>query len=334
MEKYGSRIHQFQFGLVPILELVGIGIGQPILLNHINVNTKWKQHGITIAGGNRYGDQLNQLSYPLSIYVDDDHQTIYIADCYNHRVIEWKYGAKNGQVVTGGNGNRSDQLNYPKNVIVDKRNDSIIICDHNNRRVVRCSRQNGKDGETIISDIDCIGLTMDKNGDLYVSDWKKNEVRRWKQGETEGTIVAGGNGQGNHLGQFYYPAYIFVDEDHSIFVSDCVNHRVMKWMNGAKEGIVVAGGKGPGNSLTQLSSPMGVIDDHLGNVYVADHYNHRIMRWCEGSCEGNVVVGGNGKGDEPNQFNRPTDLSFDVKGNLYVVDQGNHRIQKFDIDFS
>ncbi|CAF0821243.1 unnamed protein product [Adineta steineri] len=315
------------------LEAMG---GQSILFNHININTKWKQYGITIAGGNGHGNQLNQLSHPEGIYVDDDHRTIYSADCWNSRIVEWKYGAENSQVVAGGNGNGngnlSDQLNYPTDVIVDKKNDSVIICDRWNRRVVRWSPQNGTNEETIIFDIDCYGLTMDNNGDLYVSDWKKNEVRRWKQGEKEGTIVAGGNGQGDHLNQLHCPTYIFVDEDHSIYVSDSDNHRVMKWMKGAKEGIVVAGGKGKGNSLTQLSDPHGVVVDHLGNVYVADCGNHRIMRWCEGSYEGSIAVGVNGKGEQANQLNCPTGLSFDVRGNLYVADCWNHRIQKFDID--
>ncbi|CAF1099350.1 unnamed protein product [Adineta steineri] len=311
-------------------------IEQSVLLNHINIDTKWKQYGITIAGGNGRGNQLNQLSLPQGIYVDDDHQTIYVADCSNHRIVKWKYEAKNGQVVAGGkgNGDQSNQLNGPTDVIVDEKNDSLIICDRDNRQVVQWPRQNGKNGETIISDIHCDTLTMGKNGDLYVSDWKKNEVRRWKQGESEGTIVAGGNGYGNHLNQLNWPTYIFVDENHSVYVSDSGNHRVMKWMESAKEGIVVAGGKGHGNSLTQLCNPQGVIIDHLGSVYVADWSNHRVMRWCEGSCEGSIVVGGNGKGEQSNQLNRPTDLSFDVQGNLYVVDSSNDRIQKFEIDLN
>ncbi|CAF0971066.1 unnamed protein product [Adineta steineri] len=311
-------------------------LGQSILFNHININTKWKQHGITIAGGNGLGNQLNQLSRPEGIYIDDDHQTIYIADGGNGRIVEWKYGAKNGQVVAGGHreGNRSDQLNGPRDMIVDKATDAIIICDCRNRRLVRWSRQNDTNGETIITDIDCYGLTMDKNGDVYFSDCVKNEVRRWKQGERKGTIVAGGNGKGNHLNQLDNPTHIFVDEDLSIYVSDEMNHRVMKWMKGAKEGIIVAGGKGQGNSLTQLSSPRGVGVDYLGNVYVADFKNYRIMRWCEGCKEGSIVAGGNGKGEQPNQLNHPRGLSFDVRGNLYVVDWGNHRIQKFEIDLN
>ncbi|CAF0723061.1 unnamed protein product [Adineta steineri] len=318
-----------------IYQLEAMG-GKSLIFNDININTKWKQHGITIAGGNGEGNQLNQLCYPQSIYVDDDDQTIYIGDWGNHRVVKWKYGAKNGQVVASGNGrgNRNNQLNHPRDVIIDKTNDFLIICDRYKRRVVRWPRQNGRNGETIVSDIDCWGLIMDKNGDLYVSDWKKNEVRRWKQGEREGIIVAGGHGKGNHLNQLDYPTHIFVDEEHSIYVSDRYNHRVMKWMKGAKEGIVVAGGKGYGNSLTQLSYPQGVIVDHLGNVYVADCDNHRIMRWRKGSCGVSVVVGGNGKGEQRNQFNYPRGLSFDVRGNLYIVDCWNHRIQKFDIDLN
>ncbi|CAF1475259.1 unnamed protein product, partial [Adineta steineri] len=307
---------------------------QSILVSHINNNTKWKQHGITIAGENGQGDQSNQLSFPQGIYVDDDHRSIYIGDWGNHRIVEWKYGAKNGQVVAGGNWNEngSDQLSFPSDVIVDKKNDSLIICDRGNRRVVRWPRQNGKNGEIIIPNIHCWGLTMDKNGDLYVSDTEKNEVRRWKQGEKEGTIVAGGNGKGKHLNQLNHPTHIFVDEDYSVYVSDSENHRVMKWVKGAKEGIVVAGGNGQGNSLTQLSYPRGVAVDQLGNVYVADYDNHRVMRWCEGSKEGSIVVGGNGKGEQSNQLFSPIGLSFDIEGNLYVVDWQNDRIQKFDID--
>ncbi|CAF5193164.1 unnamed protein product, partial [Rotaria sp. Silwood1] len=103
-----------------------------------------------------------------------------------------------------------------------------------------------------------------ENGSLYVTDVGKNEVRRYRRGESQGTVVAGGNGSGNRLDQLYYPQYVFVDRDHSVYVSEWGNHRVMKWMEGAKQGIVVAGGQGKGNDLTQLSSPEGVVVDQLG----------------------------------------------------------------------
>jgi sugar lactone lactonase YvrE len=267
------------------------------------------------------------------VFIDDD-QTIYVADHLNHRIVEWKSDANNGQIVAGGNdqGNRNDQLNYPTKVIVDKENDSLIICDRLNRRVVRWPRRNGQSGEILISNIDCYDLIMDNDGYLYVSDDKKHEVRRWKMGETNGTIVAGGNGQGNRLDQLNDPYYIFIDEDHSVYVSDENNHRVMKWLKDAKEGIVVAGGQGQGNGLRQFSDPDGIIVDQLGSVYVADWNNHRVMRWLKGAEEGTIVVGGNGLGNKPNQLRNPVDLSFDRQNNLYVVDHLNHRVQRFDVN--
>ncbi len=291
---------------------------------------------MTIAGENGQGNQLNQLSHPKGIYADDDDRCIYLADSLNHRIVQWKSGANMGQVVAGGNGdgNRMNQLNDTKDVVVDKKTDSLIICDQGNRRVMRWPRRNGSHGQTIISGIDCWGLTMDSHGDLYVSDWEKHEVRRWKIEEKKGTIVAGGNGEGNQLNQLNVPTYLFVDEEHSVYVSDCMNHRVMKWVKGAKEGIVVAGGQGEGDGLTQLHYPQGVIVDHLGNVYVADCFNHRIMCWSKGSKEVRVIVGGNGPGQQSNQFSNPYGLSLNRQGHLYVVDQGNHRMQKFEIDLN
>jgi sugar lactone lactonase YvrE len=253
----------------------------------------------------------------------------------NHRIVEWKCNATSGQIVAGGNGrgNKTNQLNYPSDVIIDKENNSLIISDWGNRRVIRWSRLNNtKYGQSIISNIDCWELTKDKNGSLYVCDSQKNEVKRWKRGDQNGTIIAGGNGNGNHLNQLKYPTFIFVDEDYSLYVSDRDNHRVMKWVKDAKEGIVVAGGNGQGNSLAQLSSPQGVIVDQLGQIYVADDGNHRVMRWCKGAKEGTIVVGGNGQGRQSNQFDNPMGLSFDRQGNLYVADCANHRIQKFEIN--
>jgi len=300
----------------------------------ITNHTKWKQYGLTIAGGNGYGSEINQLYSPQGFDVDDDNETIYIADFGNHCIVKWKFGARISQVVAGGNGegNRMDQLNWPTDVIFDKQNDSLIICDQGNSRVIRWSFRKDINQQIIIPDIHCSRLTMDTNGDLYVTDSEKDEVRRWKQGDTETIIVAGGNGRGNLLNQLNAPSFIFVDQDLSIYISDEMNHRVIKWPRDAKEGIIVAGGQGDGNSLTQLSQPAGVIVDHLDNIYVADSNNHRIMRWAKGSREGSIVVGGNGEGKQPNQFGYPMDLSFDQEGNLYVVDMFNHRIQKFDIE--
>ncbi|CAF1583222.1 unnamed protein product, partial [Adineta steineri] len=281
-----------------------------------------------VAGENENGEGLNQLNRPRGIFIDKN-KTIFIADTENHRIVEWKHDAKEGKIIAGGNGRgkRINQLNYPAGVIVDEQNHSIIIADYLNRRVIQWLNQNQ---QILIDNIDCYGLAIHKNGFLYVSDEKKNEVRRWKMGEynNEGIIVTGGNGKGNQPNQLNKPGFIFVDENQSVYISDTSNHRVMKWIKDAKEGIIVAGGNGQGRNLNQLSSPQEIIVDDLGRIYVADWGNNRVMRWCEGQEEGEIVVGGNG---QENQLNGLMGLSFDDKGNLYVSDMENHRIVKFEI---
>ncbi|CAF1218522.1 unnamed protein product [Adineta steineri] len=292
---------------------------------------KWKQNAITVAGGNGRGQELNQLYRPARICIDKQNN-IFVNDHWNHRIIEWKRNAKEGQIIIGRNeeGNPMDQLTYPTDVIVDQQNHLVIIADFKNSRVIQWSNQKQ---QILIDNIGCFGLAMDKYGFLYVCNLEKNEVRRWKMGEynNEGIIVAGGNGEGNLLNQLNSPGSIFVDEDQSVYLSDRNNSRVMEWRKDAQEGIIVAGGNGRGGNLNQLYKPEGVIVDDLGQIYVADCGNRRIMRWCEGKEEGEIVVGGNGQGNQSNQLNGVAGLSFDGEGNLYVVDSGNDRIQKFEI---
>ncbi|CAF3226213.1 unnamed protein product [Rotaria socialis] len=174
---------------------------------------------------------------------------------------------------------------------------------------------------------------MDEQRYLYVSDIGKVEVRRYQLGDKNGTLVAGGNGQGDGLSQLNIPTYLFVDREQNVYVSDNNNHRVMKWIKGATEGIVIAGGQGLGSALTQLQYPEGIFVDTLGTLYVADSHNHRVMRWTQGDKkQGAVIVGGNGSGAGANQFNGPRGLSFDRHGNLYVADRDNHRVQRFSIE--
>ncbi|CAF4019430.1 unnamed protein product, partial [Adineta steineri] len=301
---------------------------------------KYQQFGNTVAGGNGKGQELNQLYGPRGICIDND-KSVYIADFSNHRIVKWKLNSNTGQIMACGNG-KENQLYNPRDIIFDKQNKSFIISDVGRRRVIRYFDKNQKTliskiirkfgrnqkkQQILISNIFCEGLTIDNNGYIYVSDYEKHEVRRWEEGDEEGELVAGGNGQRNHLNQLNKPTSMFIDEDYSLYVSDERSHCVMKWKKDANEGIIVAGGNGEGNSLKQLSNPQGVIVDHLGQIYVADGNNHRIMRWCEGDEEGEIVVGENGRG---NQLNYPKGLSFDDEENLYVVDSENHRVQKYE----
>ena len=303
-------------------------------MHTLPTNARWSQNGVIATGGNGYGNALNQLYNPFGLDIDDDNQSIVIADWGNDRIVEWKMGASDGKVVAGGRGqgNRLDQLNWPTDVLIDKETNSLFIANSSNQRVLRWSRrQDTTQGEVIVDNISCIGLAMDHQRYLYVSDEVKHEVRRYTIGHKNGIVIAGGNGKGNQLNQLNCPTYLFVDEEQALYVSDSSNHRVMKWNKDAKQGIVVAGGQGQGSALTQLYYPRGLFVDASSTIYVADTYNDRVIRWPKGAQQGTVIVGGNGAGNAPNQLNFPAALSFDRHRNLYVTDHRNHRVQRFDI---
>ena len=101
-------------------------------------NARWSKNGVTVAGGNGRGDALNQLKYPYGLNIDDDNQSIVIADFANHRIVEWKIRASHGKVIAGGQGygNQLNQLNYPTDVLIDKETNSLLIADRWNRRVL------------------------------------------------------------------------------------------------------------------------------------------------------------------------------------------------------
>jgi sugar lactone lactonase YvrE len=96
-------------------------------------------------------------------------------------------------------------------------------------RVVQWPRRNGKSGETIVSNVTCWSLLKDRDGYLYVSDRDKNEVRRWKIGDMNGSVVGGGNRKGEKTNQFSSPCDLSFDRQNNLYVLDFYNCRVQKF---------------------------------------------------------------------------------------------------------
>ncbi|CAF3728510.1 unnamed protein product [Rotaria socialis] len=205
----------------------------------IHPNARWKQNGLTVAGGNEQGNGINQLSNPSGLHVDDD-QTVYIADPPNHRIVEWKSGATSGQVVASGNeeGSGTHQLSRPPQYV-------FVYRDHS----------------------------------VYVSDWGNHRVMKWMEGAKEGTTVAGGQGKGNGLTQLSSSEGVVIGQLDTVYVADYWNARIMCWLNGATQGSVIVGGNGAGEQSNELSGPEGLLFDRHGNFYVVDYGNHRVQKF-------------------------------------------------------
>lgn len=305
-----------------------------LVLPILSLNAVWSNESVVVAGGNGRGNASNQLNNPCGIYVDRD-QSIYVADRLNARIIQWKVGAITGQVVAGGNGigSQSNQFNAVTDVYLDEKTNNLIICDWGNRRVVRWSLQNGTtQGQTILSNITCYGVIVDNQGYLYVSDILNNEVRRYQIGQTNGTLIGGGNQQVNPINQLNYPTHLFFDRNSSLYISDTYNDRVVKWSKNTTDAVVVAGGNGRGYALNQLNRPFGIYIDQLGTVYVTDSYANRTVRWTHGATQGTMLIDGKYTSvSVQNMLTYPRALAFDQYGNCYIGDWGVDRILRYDI---
>jgi hypothetical protein len=93
------------------------------------------QEGIVVAGGNGYGNNLNQLKLPHSVIVDQ-MGTMYIVDFGNDRIMRWfKYSTK-GTIIIGndGSGNRTSQLSDPYDIAFDRQG-NLYVADTSNHRI-------------------------------------------------------------------------------------------------------------------------------------------------------------------------------------------------------
>ena len=66
----------------------------------VAATARWTQHGITVAGGHGGGNATHQLHLAEGLHADEE-DTVIVADCYNHRIIEWKRDETIGRVLAG-----------------------------------------------------------------------------------------------------------------------------------------------------------------------------------------------------------------------------------------
>lgn len=293
----------------------------------ICASATWATNGVTVAGGSGRGAGLNQLAYPRGAFVDNAG-AIYVTDD-NLRVMKWEPRAISGVMVAGfgGKGNGNDQFEYHLHNLVVNAEGTMFICDKGNSRVVRWEKD-AKSGQSIISNINCYGVCLDREGLLYVSDLNNDLVRKYNTDFSLSEVVAGGHGKGSALNQLNRPHFTFVDHNFNLFIPDTDNHRIMKWENGSKEGIDVTKSEKP----HQIDEPHAVVVDKIGSIYIVDHTLHRVMRWLKDSRSGDVLLGGHGHGSGVNQLAFAVDIDFDQHGNLYITDRNNHRIQMYAIN--
>ena len=313
-----------------------------------------------------------QLGYSQGVTVDGAGN-LYIADADNHRIrkVEAATGtistiAGTGEQGYGGDGGPATwaQLGYSQGVTVDGAG-NLYIADADNHRIRKVDAATGTistiagtgeqgyggdGGPAARAQLGYpSGVAVDGAGNLYISDFRNNRVR--KVDAATGTIsTIAGTGEQGYSGdggpaiqaQFSQLHGVAVDAVGNVYVGDYWSHRVRKVEAATGTISTIAGtgeqgygGDGGPATQAQLRYPSGVTMDGAGNLYIADAGNHRVRKVeaATGTIStiagtGEWGYGGDGGPATRAQLRYPSGVTVDGAGNFYIADSRNNRIRK------
>ena len=189
-------------------------------------------------------------------------------------------------------------------------------------------------------------IVYDKAGNLYISDFFMNRIRKVSATGTistyAGTGICGYNGDSitAKTAMLCVPNGLLVDASGNLIVADGGNSRIRKISTTGKittiAGNGVFGYSGDGGSAlnAEIGQPFKMAYDSAGNLYFAQVGNCVIRKV---DTTGKIsTVAGNGTcgfgGDNgaatAAQLNLPRGVALDTAGDLYISDTLNHRIRK------
>jgi uncharacterized protein (TIGR03663 family) len=171
------------------------------------------------------------------------------------------------------------------------------------------------------------GLTVDRDGNVYVADSLNHRVQKYGP---DGRYLATLGGPQ----QFREPWGVAVDRDGTIYVADTWNHRIQKFDRAfrllAIWGSPVRQVGLPNPDSLELYGPRAIAIDGEGNLWVTDTGNNRVLKF---SPDGQPLGSFGGPGNGPGQFQEPVGIAIAPNGDILVTDTWNGRVQRFDAAF-
>jgi sugar lactone lactonase YvrE len=184
-----------------------------------------------------------------------------------------------------------------------------------------------------------LGVALDSNGNLIVSDGMSQTIRRVTP-EGVVTTVAGfpwlpGSLDGHaSIARFHGPAGVAVDADDNIYVADHYNHVIRRITPfGAVSTFAgafgISGGDDGQGAEARFTLPLDVLLDNDGNLVVSSYAVRRItMDGVVTTIAGSEFgLGPDGKRSGA-RFGSTLEMATDQDGNVYVSDTEYHTIRK------
>jgi uncharacterized protein (TIGR03437 family) len=197
-------------------------------------------------------------------------------------------------------------------------------------------------------------VTVDSHGNLFVTDYSNQSIRRVDAGTNIVTTIAGngtfgfsGDGSSGGGAQLADPHDVVVDAAGNVYIADTLNSRVRKVDTAGTISTFAGNGtrgySGDGGPAVNaaLTFPSGLALDQAGNLYIADYGNATVRRVDKNGNIASVagvgyavfgVAPGDG-GAASNAFlELPYAVAVDGAGNIYIGDIGTSSIRKVGLD--
>jgi hypothetical protein len=140
---------------------------------------------VIVAGTGIRGSDLNELSFPRGIFVDQTFDS-YVADCGNNRVQLFESGQSNGITVAGSTSPYPTiTLDCPGGIsldaekylfIVDRYNDRIVGSSPNGFRcLVGCYGSGSQSNQLDFP----FSFSFDRSGNMFVTDRANNRIQKF-----------------------------------------------------------------------------------------------------------------------------------------------------------
>lgn len=204
----------------------------------------------------------------------------------------------------------------------------------------------GDGGQATAAELDApFDVCTDAAGNLYISDYNSNRIRKVNVAGVISTFA--GNGTASYSGdggpataaEINMPTGITIDDTGNLYIADWANNRIRK-VNTAGvirtvAGTGTAGFSGDGGPATAAKTNVagGVAFDGSGNMYICDDGNYRIRMvntlGVISTIAGTGVVGYSGDGGPATaaELSYPVRVCADAAGNIYISDNGSYTIR-------